>query len=209
MIYDVIRSLSMATSRLTQDDLIFRPLTSHEWPDFEQLFEEHGPQNGCWCMYWRTTRADCQRNFGEGNKQAFKAIVESDRVPGILAYHEGRAVGWCSIAPREDHPTLERSRTLKRVDDKPVWSTVCFFVSESYRRRGLMEALLRAAIAYAGANGAEIVEAYPLHTEITKFLPYERYMGIQSTFERVGFQPVAQRSERRVIMRYTIAEGRK
>lgn len=70
-----------------------------------------------------------------------------------------------------------------------------------------MAALLRAAIAYAEADDAEIVEAYPLLTEITKMFPYERYMGIQSTFECVGFQPVAQRSERRVIVRYTIAEG--
>lgn len=194
----------MATSCLTQDDLTFKPLTFDEWPDFEQLFEEHGIQNGCWCMYWRTTRAAFQRGYGESNRQVFKAIVESGKVPGILAYHEGRAVGWCSIAPREEYPALERSRTLKRVDDKPVWSIVCFFVSESYRRRGLMEALLRAAIAYAGAHSAEIVEAYPLRTTITKMLPYERYMGIESTFERVGFQLVAQRSERRGMMRYHI-----
>ena len=35
---------------------------------------------------------------------------------------------------------------------------------------------------------SKIVEAYPLRTEITKLLPYERYMGIQSTFERLGFE---------------------
>jgi len=32
-------------------------------------------------------------------------------------------------------------------------------------------------------------------------LPYERYMGILSTFESLGFQPIAQRSDRRVIVR--------
>ncbi len=194
----------MTETCLTQDNLTFRPLTPNEWSDFEQLFEEHGIQNGCWCMYWRTTRAAFQRGYGESNKQAFKTVVESGKAPGILAYHEGRAVGWCSIAPREEYSALERSRTLKRVDDKPVWAIVCFFVSQPYRRRGLMEALLRAALAYAGANGAEIVEAYPLRAAITKMLPYERYMGIESTFERAGFEPVAQRSERRVIMRYCI-----
>jgi hypothetical protein len=78
----------------------FKPLTLYEWQDFEQLFEEHGPQNGCWCMYWRTSRAECQRGFGEGNKRAIKAIVESGKVPGILAYQHGRAIAWCSIAPR-------------------------------------------------------------------------------------------------------------
>jgi len=46
----------------------------------------------------------------------------------------------------------------------------------------------------------------PLRTEITKLLPYERYMGIQSTFERVGFEVVAQESGRRPVMRYRLGE---
>jgi GNAT superfamily N-acetyltransferase len=181
-----------------------KPLTNNEWLDFVRLFEEHGIQNGCWCMYWRTTRAECQRGYGEGNKQAFKAILESGKIPGILAYDRGQPVAWCSIAPRQDYPTLERSPTLKRVDDRPVWSIACFFVSRAYRRQGMTEALIRAAIEYARAQGAEIIEAYPLRTEITKMLPYERYMGIQSTFERLGFVEVASRSERRPILRYYI-----
>jgi GNAT superfamily N-acetyltransferase len=90
------------------------------------------------------------------------------------------------------------------VDDQPVWAITCFFVSQPYRRQGMTELLIRAAIDYAQANGARIVEGYPLSTEITKLLPYERYMGIQSTFERLGFQVVANRSARRPVMRYYI-----
>ena len=183
------------------DEMSFKPLTIEEWQDFVQLFEEHGIQNGCWCMYWRTTRAECQKSYGEGNKQAFKSILENGKVPGILAYQGGRAIAWCSIAPREDYPTLDRSPTLKRIDDQPVWSIACFFVSKGCRREGLTELLIQAAIEYARTQGVEIIEAYPLRTEITKLLPYERYMGIQSTFERAGFVEVARRSERRPIMR--------
>jgi len=187
------------------NELSSKPLTLREWEDFTKLFEEHGPQNGCWCMYWRTSRAECQRGFGEGNKRAFRTIIEGGKVPRILAYDQGRAVAWCSIAPREDYPVLDRSRTLKRVDDKPVWSIVCFFVTKGYRRRGITEVLIRAAIDHAQHHGGEIVEAYPLRTQITKMLPYERYMGIQSTFERLGFKEVASRSERRPILRYDIS----
>jgi len=155
-------------------------------------------------MYWRIRRADCQRQYGEGNKQAFKALVESGQVPGILAYLSGKPIGWCAIAPREATPVLDRSQTLKRVDDRPVWSITCFFVSKPYRRQGLTERLIEAAIAYAREQGAHILEAYPLLNEITKLLPYERYMGIQSTFERVGFKEVARRTDRRLMMRYVI-----
>lgn len=94
-------------------NLAFKPLTAAEWPDFEQLFEEHGPPNGCWCMYWRIKRADCQRQFGDGNKLAFKKIVEAGNIPGILAYHDGQPVVWCSITPREEFSVLDRSPTLK------------------------------------------------------------------------------------------------
>jgi GNAT superfamily N-acetyltransferase len=188
-------------------EMVFKPLTLAVWQDFVQLFEEHGIQNGCWCMYWRTTRHACQRGFGEGNKQAFKAIVDTGKVPGILAYHQGRVVAWCSIAPREDYPTLARSPTLKRVDDQPVWSIACFFVSKNFRRAGMTEILIRAAIDFAKSRGAEIIEAYPLRTEITKMLPYERYMGIQSTFARAGFVEELSRSQRRPIMRYAIRKN--
>ncbi len=199
----------MPNQRLSKRDLTFKPVTPDLWPDFEALFEEPGIQDGCWCMYWRIRRADCQRQYGEGNKQAFRAVVESGQVPGILAYSHGKPVGWCAIAPREATPTLDRSRTLKRVDDQPVWSITCFFVLKSHRRQGLCAMLIEAAIAYAGEQGAHIVEAYPLPNEITKLLPYERYMGIQSTFERVGFTEAAHRTDRGPIMRYTIHPARK
>ena len=97
---------------------------------------------------------------------------------------------------------MDRSPTLKRVDDEHVWSIVCFFVSAPYRRRGLSRALIEAAIEYARDNGARIIEAYPLIPESTKHPRYERYMGVVSTFEAAGFEEVIRRSRRRPIMRY-------
>jgi GNAT superfamily N-acetyltransferase len=197
----------MSPLRQTKKELTFKPLTAREWPDFIRLFEEHGPQNGCWCMYWRRTRVEWQRGFGEGNKRAFRAIVDGGKKPGILAYHQGRAVAWCAIAPREDCGALERSRTLKRVDRMPVWSITWFFVLKAYRQRGMTGLLIEAAIDHARTQGAKVVEAYPLRTQISKLLPYERYMGIQSTFEQAGFKEVASRSERRPILRYCVRGG--
>jgi len=192
----------MALEKLSKEPLTFKPLTANEWHDFLALFEEHGPQQGCWCMYWRVKREDCQKQFGEGNKLAFKTIVDSGKVPGILAYLDRQPVGWCSIAPREEFSVLERSPTLKRIDDQPVWAIVCFFVAKAYRRRGLTGILIQAAIEYARDRGAKIIEAYPLRTDITKYLPYERFMGIESTFERAGFKVITRRSDRRPVMRY-------
>lgn len=192
----------MPNNAFTPTDLTFQPVTIDLWSDFEALFTEPGIQNGCWCMYWRLRRVDCQHGYDEGNRQAFKAVLESGKVPGILAYHQGKPIGWCAIASRDDTATLDRSPTLKRADDQPVWSITCFFISKPYRRQHMTELLIRAALEHARQNGARIVEAYPLRTEITKMLPYERFMGIQSTYERVGFEVVVERSSRRPVMRY-------
>jgi hypothetical protein len=68
-------------------------------------------------MYWRVKREDCRRQFGEGNQLAFKKIVESGKVPGILAFREGQPVGWCSIAPREEFTVLDRSPVRSQAGD--------------------------------------------------------------------------------------------
>jgi GNAT superfamily N-acetyltransferase len=183
------------------DEISFKPVTGDEWLDFESLFEkEPGPQQGCWCMYWRIRRSKSQAQFGAGNKEAFKKLVCSGRIPGVLAYLGERPIGWCSIAPREHFPVLDRSRTLKRVDDKMVWSIVCFFVPKSHRGRGLSNVLLEGAIRYAVDCGAKIIEAYPLVKE-AKHLPIDRHTGMISTFEKAGFKEIIRRSERRATVR--------
>ncbi len=78
-----------------------------------------------------------------------KSLVDSGQVPGLIGYKDGRPIGWISLGPREDYRRLERSLVAKRVDDKPVWSIVCFFVDPKERGKGVMEALLKGAIDYA------------------------------------------------------------
>ena len=190
---------------LNEAEIKFKPVTSSIWKDLETLFSEHGIQNGCWCMYWRIPRKECQRNYGEGNKQFLKKTVESGKVPGILAYHHGKPVGWCSVGPREDYPVVLRSPTLKPIDNQPVWSIVCFFVSKPYRKTGLTHLLIRAAIDHAKEHGARIIEAYPIDVH-AKYIEYERYSGLTTTYEKEGFKEVFRRSERRPIMRYIVEE---
>lgn len=196
----------MATNRRvkTSRDLEFRPLTPQRWADFEALFGERGAFAGCWCMWWRLKRSEFDRRSGKQKKRAMRSIVDSGEIPGLLAYVEVKPAGWCSVAPRERFGPLERSRTLKRVDDQPVWSVVCFFIGEPYRARGLMRDLLRAAVDYAVEQGASIVEGYP--REANGRLPggTEAFVGIASVFRAAGFVEVLRRSASRPIMRYSV-----
>jgi GNAT superfamily N-acetyltransferase len=184
----------------------FHPLTVGRWPDLEKLFGARGAYGGCWCMYWRLTRAEFARGQGDGNRRALKRIVESGRVPGILAYSGGEPVGWCSVAPREDYPSLERSPVLKRLDDKPVWSITCFYIARGHRGQGVTEALIRAAVAYVKRRAGKIVEAYPTRPRGRTLAPVSNYQGVPAMFKRVGFEECARPSAAKVVMRYYIGK---
>jgi GNAT superfamily N-acetyltransferase len=188
------------TQQLSQASLRFRPLTSKNWADVEELLGPRGGWGGCWCIWWRLNRSTFERNKGKKNQHALRRIVAS-RVPvGVLAYSGREPVGWCAIAPREVYTRLANSRVLKPVDDQAVWSVSCFYVKAGYRRAGLSTALLKAAVDYAHQNGARIVEGYP--QEARKNLPDAfAWTGLVATFYRAGFKEVLRRSATRPIMR--------
>ena len=184
--------------------LEFHPLTPDRWDDFETLFGERGACGGCWCMWWRIAGSVFEKQKGEPNRLAMKEITASGKTPGILAYSQGVAVGWCSVAPREAFPRLGRSRILKPVDDIPVWSVVCFFILKASRRSGLSLKLLEAAIAFVKEKGGRVVEGYPVEPKKESYPDTFAYTGFAATFRRAGFVEVLRRSETRPIMRFFI-----
>ena len=189
---------------MTDLDLTFSPLTPSRWDDFADLFGPRGATGGCWCMWWRITNKEFEANKGEGNRMAIKDLVDKGTIPGILAYDGDQAIGWCSVAPREEFTRLERSRILKPVDEQPVWSIVCFFVAKGYRRQGVTVGLLKAAIDYVRQHGGKIVEGYPVEPRQDKMPDPFVYTGLASAFLEAGFKEVLRRSETRPIMRYEI-----
>jgi GNAT superfamily N-acetyltransferase len=177
------------------------PLTPQRWNDFEALFGTHGAYGGCWCMWWRSTRREFEARKGEGNRKAMKGIVDSGKVPGILGYLGNKPVGWCAVAPREEFSSLERSPVLKRLDDLPVWSVVCFFIAQGFRGRGIAEAMIGAALDYVKRRGGSMVEAYPTPPKKTPLAPVSSFMGLPAMFARAGFVECARPSASKWIMR--------
>ena len=185
-----------------------RPLTPERWPDLERLFGERGACGGCLCMYWRLARSQFDRQKGAKNKAAMRRIVDSGATPGLIGYVNGEAAAWCALAPREEYPTLARSRILKPVDDRPVWSVVCFFVARPFRRAGLSVKMLEAACRWARSRGARILEGYPCEPKKGTMPDVFAWTGLASAFRKAGFEPVARRSPTRPIMRRELAEKR-
>jgi GNAT superfamily N-acetyltransferase len=183
------------------------PLTPERWEDFVTLFGPRGACGGCWCMTPRLTRSEYERRKGAGNRRAMKRLVSSGNPPGVLGYVDGEPAAWCSLEPREAFSSLTRSRILKPVDDKPVWSIVCLFIAREHREKGVSVALIQGAVEWARSNGARIIEAYPVEPRKKPMPPVFAYTGIASAFRTAGFREVARRSETRPIMRRAVRPG--
>lgn len=171
------------------------PATAELWPALADLFQQGGDPKRCWCMYWRVHGGDWAAFTAARNRALLADLVQrGERPPGLVALDpEGRAVGWVSVAPREDYDRLERSRVLARVDERPAWSVVCFVVARAMRRMGVARTLLDAAAAYAREHGAELLEAYPIATGGKRARAAWLYTGTTSMFEAAGFECVATR----------------
>jgi GNAT superfamily N-acetyltransferase len=181
----------------TKRHLEFHPVTKDRLADLQRFSEAHGKFRYCSCMRWRMASTEFKRSTKEDRIAALDQRV-LDGVPvGVLAYLDGEPVGWCSVAPRETYPALERYGKLARVDDRQVWSIVCFFVDARVRRQGVTLGLLEAAVAYARSHGARIVEGYPV--EPGKIYGY---MGSPATFRRAGFRDVTPPERDRKVFRW-------
>jgi len=138
------------------------------------------------------------------HKKENENLINNGIVPGILAYDSNIPIGWCSVAPREDFQVLENSRVLERIDDKPVWSVVCFFINKDYRKKGLSVELLNAAKKYVKNNKGKIIEGYPVEPKKGNTADVFAWTGLATAFRKAGFKEIIRRSETRPIMRFII-----
>jgi GNAT superfamily N-acetyltransferase len=181
-----------------------RPVTAERWADLRDLFGPRGGYANCWCMWWRVPSREFK---GERNRAAFEQLVATGSQPGLLAYEEGRPVGWVSVAPLPEFSRVLRSRTLKPHPDDPIaqiWSINCFVVRREARGAGVATALLEAAVAHAADHGAHAVEGYPVDTHGGRMASSELYTGTLEMFRRAGFSQVEGRGGKRALMRRTL-----
>lgn len=198
--------------RQTADPPAFtiRPLTPALWPALEDLFGPNGAVSGCWCMYWRLGSAYAGRPRAK-NKADFRKRVAGGRpAPGLLAFAKTEggdkiAVGWCQVTPRRELTWMEEKSRLKHDDGLDVWSVSCFYIRRGWRRKGVMRALLNAAIETARKAGAPALEAYPLDPSKT---PSASYTGYTTSFHRAGFKTVSKPTPSRETMRLVLKPDR-
>jgi GNAT superfamily N-acetyltransferase len=87
-------------------------------------------------------------------------------------------------------------------DDDSVWAVPCFVTRAGYRRRGVSQALARAAVDFARERGARALEGYPMTVRPGENISWgELFVGSRSSFVAAGFTEVSHPTPRRVVMR--------
>lgn len=187
------------------NQLTIEPLSKDNWNKFLELFGKKGACGNCWCMSFRLKKSEFDAGkIGDGNKNRMKNLVWENKPAGILGFYGGKAVAWLAFAPREDFIKIENSRIHKRIDNKPVWSIPCFFISKEFRRQGLSVMILKAVIEYAKENNIKVLEAYPTIPTQEKLPDAFAWIGLYKSFERAGFKIVDRKSKNRPMVRYYI-----
>jgi len=165
--------------------------------DLALLFGQGGDPKFCWCSWFRLRNVDFQSATAASNRTVLESAVKTTaadgRAPGLVAYRDGEPIGWVSLGPRDDYERLQHSKVLAPIDNKPVWSIVCFVVSKKARKQGVARALLNAAMDYAGEHGATLLEGYPVETDGQRVPAAHAYKGTVGMFEGAGFKVVERR----------------
>lgn len=191
--------------------LTVKPLTSETFADLEAIFRARGCSvaRGCWCLYYRrsgeTPAPPRGRTRAENNRLELRKRVKAGEFIGLIGYRAHTPVGWLSFGPRELFRKLERSPVMRAVDDRPVWSVVCFVVPSEFRGQGIAHELLKAAAAYAKKQGARLLEAYPVDKR-GRAQDDSMWFGPKSMYDAAGFVEVARRKPTRPVVRLELVE---
>ena len=179
--------------------LRFAAVTPETQADFVQLFAAPGGPKYCWCMAWRVTAAEAKSHpDGKSRQPLMLARIAAGTPVGLLAYAGDTPVGWVSVAPRDSYRDLGGSPANA---DESIWSLACLYVPRANRSSGFGRTLVGAAVAHARAQGATVLEAYPVDPDS----PSYRFMGFLPVFQALGFVEVGRAGSRRHVVRLALA----
>ena len=181
-------------ARLTRLDhvgaLVVKELTPDMVNDFlgffdKDAFADNPGWSSCYCMEKHVAAADWSRRTGADNRRDQEARIRSGAARGLLAYVDGRPVGWCNAGPRRSMIGQDHLPDLRTEDPDRVGAIVCFVIASQYRRHGVARQLLDAACDSLARQGFAVAEAYPSKLAETDA---QEYRGPLQMYLDAGFE---------------------
>ena len=165
-----------------------------------EAFRDFPSWQFCYCMETHRTQGDEEwaARTGADNRRDMSAMLAEGKITALLAYVDGKPVGWCNYGETTHLGGVMHRFGLEPADHQGVGSVACFVISSRYRGHGVATRLLDAAVERLRGKGLRSVEAYPGRDHGSS--AQSHYRGPLSMYLRAGFEPYRE-TERYVVVR--------
>ncbi|HEV2476989.1 MAG TPA: GNAT family N-acetyltransferase [Candidatus Dormibacteraeota bacterium] len=162
-------------------------------------FRDYPAWQSCYCMETHRTQSDEEwaARTAKDNRRDMTRGIEEGNVTALLAFVDGKPVGWCNYGETTHLNGVMHRFGLNVAEQEGVGSLACFVIAAPYRKHGVASALLDAALDRLRARGVRLAEAYPARTSDSA---QGNYRGPLQMFLRAGFEPYRE-TERHLIVR--------
>jgi len=169
-----------------------------------RAFRDFPAWQSCYCMETHRDHTDEEwsERTGEDNRSDMQAMIGDGRVTALLAYVDGKPVGWCNYGETTRLSGVMMKLKLDAAEHAGVGSIACFVIASQYRGHGVATRLLDAAIERLKGRGLRAVEAYPRRQEDSS--AQANYRGSLRMYETAGFEPY-RKTDRYFVMRKSLA----
>ena len=166
-------------------------------------FRDFPAWQSCYCMETHRDHSDEEwsERTGVDNRTDMQAMIRDGRVTALLAYVDGKPVGWCNYGETTRLSGVMMKLKLDAAEHSGVGSIACFVIAAPYRGHGVATKLLDAALERLKARGLRAVEAYPRRQEDSS--AQANYRGSLRMYENAGFEPYRE-TERNFVVRKTL-----
>ena len=188
-------------------DVEVHEVTADRLADYQAFFDndafrDYPAWSACYCMETHRTQSDEEwaARTAADNRRDMGAGITEGKVTGLLAYVEGKPVGWCNYGETTRLAGVMHKLGLSTADHEGVGSVACFVIAAPYRGHGVAGRLLDAAIERLRRRGVRQVEAYPRRAEDSAQANYRGPLGM---FLRAGFE-LYKETDKNLIVRKTL-----
>lgn len=174
------------------------PADEARWDDVVGMFGRAGASNGCWCQYWILGAGYHQRERASNRADLLAQI--SGGMAGILAFRQGRPVGWARVCERDDLDWLIERFSRYRFTGSGVLAMPCLYVPPGERGTGVMTALIAGALDWATEH-RKVLQAYPIDPSV-EGATHNRFTGVLPSFLAAGFTEVGRLAADRPVVEW-------
>jgi GNAT superfamily N-acetyltransferase/uncharacterized protein YndB with AHSA1/START domain len=185
-----------------------RDVTPDRVRDYQSFFDNYAFRDyptwqDCYCMETHRTPSgeEWVKPTAAENRRHMTGFIETSQVTALLAFADGKPVGWCNYGESTRLAGLVHRFGLDAADHEGVGSVACFVIAAPYREHGVASKLLDAAVERLRARGLRAVEAYPVRGEDSA---HRNYRGPLQMYLRAGFEPYRE-TDKHVIVRKSLA----